>query len=52
MFKCCQVSFNAHSCQRTANKTLNISVGGMLVNQVSSVHYLEVTIDPMEFACS
>ena len=32
--------------QRIANKTLNVSVGGTLLTQVSSVRYLGVTIDP------
>jgi len=32
--------------QRVANKTLNVSVGGKLLTQVSFVCYLGVTIDP------
>jgi len=32
--------------QRVPNKTLNVSVGGKLLTQVSSVHYLGFTIDP------
>jgi len=41
------------SCQRIANKVINVSVGGMLLTTASSVCYLRIAIDPtlMEFAC-
>ena len=34
------------SCQRIANKTLNVSVGGTVLNRATSVRYLGVIIDP------
>ena len=42
------------SCQKIANKTLNISIGGTLLAQASSVHYVGITIDPtlLIFGCS
>ena len=35
------------SCQRVADKTLNVSVGGNVLTQVNSVRYLGVLIDPI-----
>ena len=35
------------SCQRIANKMLKVSVECTLLTQVSSVHYLGATFDPM-----
>ena len=32
--------------QRIAGKSLNVSVGGTVLNQVKSVRYLDILIDP------
>ena len=53
MFEICiSTSLLIGSCQRIANKLINVSVGGTLLTTASSGHYLGITVDPtlLEFA--